>query len=394
VKRTRSIDKGIYLLAAILVIVVAAGIFLYLQVRTDPVTQAINEEQYITVLFVVSDEEGRPVVSEVFFYHPVTHNGAILDVPGDVGLIIESLQRVDRIDVLYEPGDVGPYKSRIERLIGVEIPFFIELDLDGVEGIVDLVEGVDLFIANPVDLRQDGEPVLLPSGSVVLDGRKAVTFLTYEDDQETDIDRAGRRQKFVQAVLDRFADMSDFLHQESTYPYVRSFVSTNMDRRGFLAFVETMTELDTEQMVFQRVLGTKRDVDNQTLLFPHHDGKLIKDTVRQTLTTLADADMLMGREQVATVEVLNGTLVNGLAGRTAEIFRSFGYDLAAPQNADRQDYEHTVVLARKGDLATAQQVARIINCTRVHAEPAEGIDAAVDVTVILGKDFDGRYCRE
>jgi len=91
---------------------------------------------------------------------------------------------------------------------------------------------------------------------------------------------------------------------------------------------------------------------------------------------------------------LNGTRVNGLAGRTAEIFRSFGYDLATAQNADRQDYEHTVVLARKGDLATAQQVARIINCTRVHAEPAEGIDTAVDVTIILGKDFDGRYCKE
>jgi hypothetical protein len=30
----------------------------------------------------------------------------------------------------------------------------------------------------------------------------------------------------------------------------------------------------------------------------------------------------------------------------------------------------------------------------VHAEPAEGIDTAVDVTVILGKDFDGRYCKE
>ncbi len=393
-KRTRSIDRGIYLLAAIVVIVVAAGILLYLQVRTDPVTQAINEEQYITVLFVVSDEERRPVVSEVFFYHPVTHNGAILDVPGDVGLIIESLRRVDRIDVLYEPGDIGPYKRRIERLIGVEIPFYIESDLAGVEGIVDLVEGVDLFIANPVDLRQDGEPVLLPSGSVVLDGRKAVTFLTYADDQETDIDRAGRRQKFVQALLDRFADTSEFLHEESVYPYVRSFLSTNMDRRGFLAFVEAMTDLDTEQVVFQRVLGTRRDVDNQTLLFPHHDRKLIKDTVRQTLATLADADMMKGSEQGATVEVLNGTRVNGLAGRTAEIFRSFGYDLATAQNADRQDYEHTVVLARKGDLATAQQVARIINCTRVHAEPAEGIDTAVDVTIILGKDFDGRYCKE
>ena len=43
--------------------------------------------------------------------------------------------------------------------------------------LVDLIGGVEVFIPNPVDLTSNGVRVLLPSGSVNLDGDKAWEYI-------------------------------------------------------------------------------------------------------------------------------------------------------------------------------------------------------------------------
>ena len=65
------------------------------------------------------------------------------------------------------------------------------------------------------------------------------------------------------------------------------------------------------------------------------------------------------------------------------------------------DYEKTVVISRTSDIAAAQRVASLIRCNNVeqrqYLEVDSGADlaaATIDVTIILGMDFDGRYCKE
>jgi hypothetical protein len=65
----------------------------------------------------------------------------------------------------------------------------------------------------------------------------------------------------------------------------------------------------------------------------------------------------------------------------------------APNNADNDQYVNTVVLDRKGNMDNAKKVADIIHATRIYSKPDPQMDQAVDVTVILGKDFDGRYVK-
>jgi len=95
-----------------------------------------------------------------------------------------------------------------------------------------------------------------------------------------------------------------------------------------------------------------------------------------------------------SLEILNGTKTTGLARRTREIFQSFGFDVVSFSNAEDQDLEKTVVLDRRGNPENAGKVAQVIRCNRVLTEiPENAAQVPVDVTVILGKDFDGRYCK-
>lgn len=89
------------------------------------------------------------------------------------------------------------------------------------------------------------------------------------------------------------------------------------------------------------------------------------------------------------VEVLNGSPVDKAGLGLAEALRSRGFDVVSIGNADRADYEQTLVLDRVGRLDYARAVAE-----ELQVEPAfrqKNEDLLLEVTVILGKDRADRY---
>ena len=107
-------------------------------------------------------------------------------------------------------------------------------------------------------------------------------------------------------------------------------------------------------------------------------------------------------ERVFTVEVLNGTAVNGLAGRTAELLRGFGYDVIAIGNADQAGYEKTEIIDRSGYEDGIRAFSDIVKCQNIRSEvpvtdsldmefSPQSFEYRSDFTLIIGRDFNGRY---
>ena len=390
--RRRKWDKSIVLLILIVIVVAAAGVFGYFQLRTDLFTEKLKSGEPVALLFCFGGDQEYGFF-ELLLYHPDTNRGAILYIPGNVGMIIESLKKVDRIDALYDRGNLDLLIDKVEELAAIDIPFFIDLQDSELRRQVDLLGGLELFIPNPVDSSFAGRRVLLPSGSVTLDGDKIRDFIAFEDEMENEVDSVGRKQRFLQALLKSIAD-SDLPEQKSAFAVFRANMDTNLSPRALRSFVLELKKLDNEKIVFQRVLGSSRIVDGKELLFPHFDGQLLKEIVKQTLETISSQEPFSEDELTVAIEVLNGTNVGGLARRAANVFQSYGYDIVSVANADNAEYERTVVLDRKGRLEVAQRVANLIRCQRVYSRLEETIDMSIDVTIILGTDFDGRYCKE
>lgn len=391
-RRKRKWDKSILLLILIVLVVLAAGIYGYFQLRTDLFTEKLKSSSPVAVLFCLSGDQEYGFF-ELLLYHPDTYRGAILYIPGNVGMIIESLKKVDRIDALYRRGNLDPLIDKVEELVAVDITFFIDLQDSELRNQVDLLGGLELFIPNPVDTASAGGRVLLPSGSVMLDGDKIRDFIAYQDEMENEVDSVGRKQRFLQALLMSIAD-SDLLEQKSAFSVFRDCMDTNLSPRALSSFVLEMKKLNDEKIVFQRVLGSSRIVDGKELLFPHFNGQLLKEIVKQTIETISSQEPFSEDELTVAIEVLNGTNVGGLARRAANVFQSFGYDIVSVANADNSEYQKTVVLDRKGRIDVASRVANLIRCQRVYSRLEEAGDMSIDVTIILGTDFDGRYCKE
>ena len=391
-RRSRRADRSIILLVFIVVIILGTGVYLYLQLRVDQITDSLKKKLPLATLFIFSQGE-KPFFFEEFLYNPDTRKGSLFYIPANVGGVIANINKVDGIDVLYRRTNPAPLAQKIEQLTGVRLQSVIDISREDVGRLVDLMGGVDVFIPNPVDLTQDGKRILLPSGSVSLDGDKAQDFISYQDPLESDADMIGRRQRFLQALLKGLGENNAFLLQRGPFRMMRSLLRTNLPPRALGSFIAEMGRFDSERMVLQRVLGTTRSVDGRDLLFPHQDGELLKQAVKQTLAANASNEFVSPEALSITVEVLNGTKTAGLANRARDLFQSYDLEVMAPNNADNDQYLNTVILDRKGNLDNAKKVADIIRCTRVYSKPDPQMDQAVDVTVILGKDFDGRYVK-
>jgi len=392
------IDASRFLMALIIFILVLGIVLAVYSFRSNPVDDALADNRVINTLFIIESEK-KPVSTYVLMYYPGTKRAAIFDIPGELGLLISRINRVDRIDSIYEPGRIAGYQNEIEKLLGIEINFSFVITKENLVSIVDILEGVEIFIPSPVSYREDDQLILFSSGMTILDGDKAGVYATYSlpyEDREMEI---FRRQRFFLGLLKRNIDMNERINNPDNAKLYYSFFTTSMNRRTMMLLFDEFVFIDADRTNIQSVGGNLREVSGQPLIIPHWDGNLVKEVVRQTLATITRNIEEQLREQTLTVEVLNGTAVNGLAGRTAEMLRSFGYDVISISNADHNNYDSTVIFHRSGDERLIKAFADVIQCNNIQqvftsftGEEDEIInDYKADITLLIGRNFNGRH---
>jgi anionic cell wall polymer biosynthesis LytR-Cps2A-Psr (LCP) family protein len=394
------IDASAFLLGTI-VVLLGAGIFItVVALRADPIEGALTGDRVINTLFVI-EGDGKPLGTYVLMYYPVTKRAAIFDIPGELGLILQKINRVDRIDIVYDTDKLTAFEQEIERLLGIDISFFLVLNTPNLCKVVDLIEGVELFIPAPVEIYQESGPILFPSGITRLDGDKATSYVTYELPDEDRELITFRRQRFFLGFLKRLGEKNEILKIPLVAQAYQAMLKTDMNPRIRTRLFDEYAGIDMDRISIQSVGGNIREISGQTLLFPYYDGSLIKEIVRQTLGGLTRQMEGAFTERVFTVEVLNGTTINGLAGRTAELLQGFGYDVIAIGNAERT-YEATLIVDRSGNESMVKILGDIIHCKNIQVEAQQNtnlememtmqnIEYRSDFTLIIGSDFNGRY---
>ncbi|MDY7027515.1 MAG: hypothetical protein SVR04_04380, partial [Spirochaetota bacterium] len=172
------IDKAFILLLLIVLILAGSGVFIYLQIRTDKIASMMEDEQTLSFLLTV-EEEGSIVFSEVVLFQHDTGKCAIIDIPSNTGVLLEMENKIAALDTVFSPSNPSGYIQEVGRLLNYEIDHYLFLQRENLVKLIDLIEGLDLFIPNPVEFQGGDEIVLLPSGSITLDGAKSVLYSTY-----------------------------------------------------------------------------------------------------------------------------------------------------------------------------------------------------------------------
>lgn len=396
----RDEQKGAFFLVIIFLIILSVILFMAVSLRTDAIGERLADDQVIRVLSVMDDGENNVIFSNVLIYYPVSKKAAVVNIPGNTGAIYQSLGRVDRIDKVYEEKGIETYRKEIEKLLGCNIPFHMVFKLNDFIYLTDILNGLRIFNPSPVDtVSESGERWLLPSGAVNFDGDKISTYLKYHIEDENPSDEQERFQNVITAFFSTLHDKRSYIASGNVFSKkVLKLIHMNLDKDDSFRLLGMISEMDAETIVRQTVTGRVRIVDSQKLLFPLNNGEFIKEAVKQSTNMLLSSTGTYA-SRVYVLEIKNGTTVQGLAHNTSILFQNASYDVLSAMNADSNDYEKTVIIDHIGNKEIAAMVGDFIHCTNIVEEEVDLSNtesetaADVDFTIILGKDFDGRYVR-
>lgn len=395
--KIRDEQKGVIFIALIILIGIAISIVFAFSLKTNTVEDALKEKGIMRTLIVVEDKDSSMLFSSVLIYNPTSQKAALVNLPGYTGAIYQSLGRVDKLEKVYSDAGITAFRNETEKLLGMTIPYYAILTLDSFIKISDYLGGMRVFISEPVDcVSENGERWLLPSGAINLDGDKITTYLHYRLEEETEADVQERYQNAMAAFITGLHDKKFIIFNKENKTRYLDFIKTNLNEDEETTLFEAIADVDAESIIKQTITGSLRRVDGQQLLMPDNNGEFIKEAVKQTTNLLASTDGTL-TSRVYVLEIQNGTTTQGLARNTAILFQNASYDVLSPVNAPRNDYEETVIIDHLGNMDVAKIVGDFIHCTNIReATPEEeaessSLDAGVDFTIILGRDFDGRY---
>jgi LCP family protein required for cell wall assembly len=298
-----------------------------------------------------------------------------------------------KINVAFSEGGPVLTIQTVEKLTGIRVDHYIEVNFAGFQRLVDAVDGVDVCLPRPAKDRMSG--LDLPAGRSHIKGAQALAFVRQREGlPRGDLDRIERQQQFLGALMRRATSrevlsnpfrLKGFLDVATKSLQVDDKLKTNDMKDLALA----MKGLDPGRVAFVTapVLRLDRRNGQSVVLLDEEGGKdLYRRVARDEPLTKPPAAVpkkLTVPPGSIRVTVLNGTGVPKRAAHAADELRTVGFRVAGTGNADGSTYELTVVRYGPGSEAAAATLAASLNGAKTELVRTMG----ETLTVVVGKDY-------
>ncbi len=191
-----------------------------------------------TCILVVGQDNIKPLRSDTIilaFVNTKSGEVLLLSVPRDSRLLIPGVG-YDKANHAYARGGIELLKKTLEGSLGIEIPYFVEVNYEAFEKVVDALGGVEVEVEKPmyyVD-RAQGLFINLRPGKQVLNGEKALQYVRFRHDPLGDIGRIKRQQAFLQALIAKAQDPSILAHLPALFESLKQALHTNIPLENIL----------------------------------------------------------------------------------------------------------------------------------------------------------------
>ena len=206
-----------------------------------------------------ADDVGRSDTSFVVTLDTEAKKITVFSVPRDSRVKIAG-HGWDKVNHAFAFGGLSLSKSTIENLLGVPIDYTVTVDFKGFVRMIDALGGITIDVekrmrySDPYD--DDGGLVIdLYPGVQRLSGKEAIKYVRYRD-EEGDIGRVTRQQKFLKAVLKELASPQTVVRLPELAKEFYGAVKTDMPLSKIIKLLPMVQEAASNGMVTATIPGT------------------------------------------------------------------------------------------------------------------------------------------
>lgn len=397
-----------------------------------------------------SDDVGRSDTLFVVTIDTNTKEVAMLSVPRDTRVKIPG-NGWDKINHAYAYGGHKLTQQAVEGLLGIKIDHYITINIAGFKKIIDAVGGVTIdvekrmYYSDPYDDNgKDGGPFVidLRPGVQHMDGNMAIQYVRYRD-EEGDIGRVERQQKFLKALMKEVANPSVITKIPAIVKEVGSVVNSDLSTSEMLNLAKTLNDASKNGLKTDMVPGKPAFIDEISYWLP--DVMALRKHVAQTLgvkmeekyiaTTQREAneyetsipkemkvaetpkivkttdagksttpekpkksekpDLSTDTSKPAmkkvaskvSVEVVNASGAAEAGEKIADILRNQGFEVSNVSNTQNA-YKNTVIISNTTDSTVVNKLSSLPFKYSLQITKDEG--RSTDAVVVIGKDYIGK----
>ena len=317
--------------------------------------------------------DGPELTDTIIFssFRPSTGEIGMLSLPRDLvvpipGYGYRKINHVNAYGELENPGS-GPEDTAdvISELLAQDVHYYVKVDFDGFEKLIDAVGGVDVYVETAfADYTYPTEDDLVQTisfeeGWQHMDGSTALQYSRSRhgtNGEGSDFARSRRQQNVILAVKDKVLSPAVLLSPGKLNRMIELFeenVKTDLSFWEMVKLARYAPDMEA-QNVHNVVLDASPEsplysstINGAYVLLPKRDDWSDVQALAAEIFSAQGSGVAENnastQEHTARIEIQNGTSIPGLAFETSQLLVSSGFSVETVANADSKNYDKTII---------------------------------------------------
>lgn len=296
----------------------------------------------------------------------------------------------------YSPKDTACENTvlQLEDMLGISIDHYVKVNFEAFRSIVDAVGGVEVDVPQDMywDMSDTGDiKINLKKGLQHLDGEKAEQLVRFRRYAEGDVARIQVQQLFLKALAEKVLSTESIVKNLPEYIEVMyKYVETDLRLTDALKYANYITKIDMDKISMETLPGVGQYVGNVSY-FIHDAAETVEmvDRVFYNVEPITDNTADISGTSSASqdskgylIEISNGGITNGLAGRYTEKLAAEGYQMASATTYAGEQVSYTRIQVKESGIGN--DLVQYFSNAKIEVAPNELKNA--DIRIILGLD--------
>jgi len=190
---------------------------------------------------------------------PELNKVALVSIPRDTRIDVEGSSS-DKINSANTVGGPDLVVEKVEELVGENIDYYVEMNFEGFQKIIDTIGGVDINVDQR--MYKPSEDIDLKAGQQHLDGSQALAYVRFRDYALGDIARTEHQQIFLKALGNELLHAKNIVKLPALVKVVKENIDTNLRTADMLKMASWAPGFNSSSIIAQTLPGyflDKRD---------------------------------------------------------------------------------------------------------------------------------------
>jgi len=308
---------------------------------------------------------------------PSENRVAFVSIPRDLSIPVEGQgwRKINNINAYAEAQEPESGGKAVEQALGdifnIPIHYYLRADFEGFVKIIDELGGIEVNVENrledfryPIEGEEENpdyesrfEHLVVEKGSQKMDGSLALKYARSRHAagaEGSDFARAKRQQLILEAIKEKALSLNTLFRPlaiKEIFNAIRDHVSTDLEFWEMTKLWDIAKNIDQNRTI-NKVLDnsangllyeTSGDGGAYILLPKSGDFAEIQYFVKNIFFDAPRSEKNEVAAENPKIEVLNGTWINGLAGRKALDLEKYDFKISYVGNCGRQNFEQSKI---------------------------------------------------